>query len=167
MDSLTPPPPPVQLPSPPKSVLKAWTRPAQLTAAFFFTLAFVLLALRMYGASRWACKPLEVAAGPIYQIDLNHADRAELLQLPGIGPQLADRIVQHRRQHGPFHSVDDFQHVSGIGPLTLERLRSWICVGPEGKDDAKSTTRTLTSLDSSPEKGSESGRGGGAKAAAL
>lgn len=56
-------------------------------------------------------------------IDINRAPAAELELLPGIGPALAARIVEHRQAHGPFRRVEDLTSVRGIGPVTLERLR--------------------------------------------
>ncbi|MEQ1832910.1 MAG: helix-hairpin-helix domain-containing protein [Candidatus Eisenbacteria bacterium] len=56
-------------------------------------------------------------------IELNTATASELDRLPGIGPVLAARIVEHRRRHGPFRSPDDLLSVPGIGPRLLERLR--------------------------------------------
>jgi competence ComEA-like helix-hairpin-helix protein len=56
-------------------------------------------------------------------INVNTAGPAELELLPGIGPALAQRIVDDRAAHGPFRSVNDLDRVKGIGPRTLERLR--------------------------------------------
>lgn len=53
-------------------------------------------------------------------ISLNSAGLDELKRLPGIGPELAGRIVAAR----PFHTIDDLLEVSGIGPATLDGLRS-------------------------------------------
>ena len=50
--------------------------------------------------------------------------------LPGIGPKMAQRIVDERRK-APFKTVDDLRRVSGIGPKTLERLRPFIPVGSD------------------------------------
>src|SRR4051812_22528807 len=61
--------------------------------------------------------------------DLNRADRAELLQVPGIGPHLADAILAHRSS-AAFASVDDLRQVKGIGPATLDKLRPWLSVEP-------------------------------------
>lgn len=57
------------------------------------------------------------------RIDLNRADARELDQLPGIGPVLAGRIVEHRRLAGPYRTVEELLAVRGIGPALLERLR--------------------------------------------
>ena len=56
-------------------------------------------------------------------LDLNGASEADLQALPGIGPQIARRIVAHRSEHGPFRSLEDLMAVRGIGPKTVERLR--------------------------------------------
>jgi len=55
--------------------------------------------------------------------DLNRATVAELDRLPGIGPVLARRIVEHRERLGAFHSADELLGVPGIGVRLLERLR--------------------------------------------
>lgn len=56
-------------------------------------------------------------------IDLNTASAAELEELPGVGPSIAQRILEHREKNGPFTSVDGLLEVSGIGPATLEKIR--------------------------------------------
>ncbi|MFU8819065.1 MAG: ComEA family DNA-binding protein [Desulfurivibrio sp.] len=55
-------------------------------------------------------------------ISLNRADQQTLAFLPGIGPTLARRIIEHRQVHGPFQSTDQLLQVPGIGPKTLERI---------------------------------------------
>jgi len=61
-------------------------------------------------------------------LDLNRADSAALVALPGIGPALAGRIVAERSRSGGFRSVDDLDRVRGIGPQKLERLRGLVTV---------------------------------------
>ena len=63
-------------------------------------------------------------------VDLNRAGLAELDGLPGIGPVLAGRILQHRNAHGPFREPEDLLAVPGIGPRLFERLRSRVRAGP-------------------------------------
>ena len=66
-------------------------------------------------------------AGPAGAVlDLDTATASELDRLPGIGPVLAARIVEQRRLHGRFRSVDELLSVPGIGPRLLERLRPWL-----------------------------------------
>lgn len=56
-------------------------------------------------------------------VDLNAATADGLEALPGVGPVLAERIVAHRDEHGPFTSVDELAEISGIGPSVLEQVR--------------------------------------------
>ncbi|HEY8305060.1 MAG TPA: helix-hairpin-helix domain-containing protein [Lapillicoccus sp.] len=56
-------------------------------------------------------------------VDLNTATLAALDTLPGVGPVLAQRIVDWRAQHGRFASVDELGEVSGIGDKLLEQIR--------------------------------------------
>jgi comEA protein len=61
-------------------------------------------------------------AGVSGPLNLNSATVADLDALPGIGPVLAQRIVDHRTAHGPFTSVDQLNDVSGIGPAIFADL---------------------------------------------
>jgi competence protein ComEA len=63
-------------------------------------------------------------------VDLNRATLADLDALPGIGPVLAGRILEHRKTHGPFRSLEELLAVRGIGPRLLERLRPGVVVRP-------------------------------------
>jgi competence protein ComEA len=60
-------------------------------------------------------------------IDVNRATAEELQKLPGIGPRMAQRILDERAK-GPFKSVEELRRVSGIGPKTLDKLRPFVCV---------------------------------------
>jgi competence protein ComEA len=62
------------------------------------------------------------------RVNVNRADEALLLTLPGVGPVLARRIMEVRSR-APFTSVEDLLRVSGIGPATLERLRGRVTTG--------------------------------------
>jgi competence protein ComEA len=60
------------------------------------------------------------------RIHLNRATAAELDDLPGIGPVIAERIVAHRTEHGPFTAVEDLLDVPGIGEAKLASLRDLV-----------------------------------------
>ncbi|MBT7864460.1 MAG: ComEA family DNA-binding protein [Gemmatimonadetes bacterium] len=57
-------------------------------------------------------------------IAINSADLAAWDSLPGIGPRTATAIIEFRRQHGRFSSIDELTQVRGIGVGTVTRLRS-------------------------------------------
>jgi competence protein ComEA len=65
---------------------------------------------------------------PSAPVDLNSATLAALDGLPGIGPVLAQRILDWRTAHGRFSSVDELGEVSGIGEATLADLRPVVTV---------------------------------------
>ncbi len=68
--------------------------------------------------------PVSTPAGK--KINLNTATLEELDSLPGIGPVLAQRIIEYRQTIGPFQSVDDLLHVKGIGSALLEKIRDLV-----------------------------------------
>ncbi|MFD0686587.1 ComEA family DNA-binding protein [Actinomadura fibrosa] len=61
-------------------------------------------------------------------LDLNAATAEQLDQLPGVGPVLAQRIVDYRTQHGAFRSVDQLQEVNGIGARRFADLKAKVHV---------------------------------------
>jgi competence protein ComEA len=61
-------------------------------------------------------------------VNLNAATVADLETLPGIGPALAQRIVDYRTEHGGFQRVEDLMEVPGIGPKKYESLKDHVAV---------------------------------------
>jgi competence protein ComEA len=57
-------------------------------------------------------------------LNINRASKSDFDSLSGIGPVIAGRIVTYRVQNGPFMAIDDLLKVAGVGPKTLERIRS-------------------------------------------
>jgi len=62
------------------------------------------------------------------RVRINVADETELQQLPGVGPVLAVRIIEHRDRYGPFRVVEDLLDVPGIGEGKLAALREAVLV---------------------------------------
>lgn len=65
---------------------------------------------------------------PDSPLDLNAATQGELEALPGIGPSLAQAIIQERDREGGFHTVDDLRRVRGIGDVRFAQLRELVRV---------------------------------------
>lgn len=61
-------------------------------------------------------------------IDINTADSTQLSTLPGIGPEIAERIVAYRSEHGLFKTTQDLGNVKGIGEKKLSKIASLIVV---------------------------------------
>lgn len=60
------------------------------------------------------------------KININTASRKSLEVIKGIGPTLADRIVQYREEHGPFDKVEGIVSVRGVSEKLVEKIRSQI-----------------------------------------
>ena len=61
-----------------------------------------------------------------YRININTATVEELDMLPGVGPALALRIIEHRLVYGPYQSIYELLEVEGLGETTLDRFKDYI-----------------------------------------
>jgi competence protein ComEA len=91
-----------------------------LNRKFFMTLLVVIL-LGLTSVIR-------VSAGDAEKININTATAEELMQLNGIGPKYAARIIEYREKHGPFKTPEGLMQVSGIGQKTFEKNQEIIIV---------------------------------------
>lgn len=67
------------------------------------------------------------------KININTASVEELQELPRIGPKVAQRIVDFRKEHGRFKRIEEIMKVKGIGESTFERIKDLITVGEKSK----------------------------------
>ena len=102
----------------------------QAVAAAVLAVALALLTGHWLWQGRLRGRLIELdRAEPIavkLQIDVNAADWPELCLMPGIGEQLAKRIVAERSENGPYRDWDDLRRVRGIGPRTLEGMKPYL-----------------------------------------
>ena len=98
-----------------------------LAAAGFLLALFLLRASDGRGASVTPQRNLPPETAP-EKIDHNRADAEELQTLPGIGEELAERIVCRRAENGAFESVEEIRSVDGIGEKKYEAIRELITV---------------------------------------
>ena len=68
------------------------------------------------------------SGGPATPVDLNSAGMDQLQTLPGVGPVLAQHILDWRAAHGRFASIDQLRQVTGIGPAKFESLKPLVTV---------------------------------------
>ncbi|MEO3783128.1 ComEA family DNA-binding protein [Actinocorallia sp. B10E7] len=70
------------------------------------------------------------STGPATPLDLNTATLEQLQELPGVGPVLAQRILDHRAENGLFRTVEQLQDVNGIGERRFADLKDEVHVTP-------------------------------------
>jgi competence protein ComEA len=78
------------------------------------------------GGSAPGGAPAGAAAGPAAPVSLNTATADQLDTLPGVGPVLAQHIIDYRQQHGGFRTVDELREVNGIGDRRFADLRDLV-----------------------------------------
>ncbi|MDD5212564.1 MAG: helix-hairpin-helix domain-containing protein [Sulfuricurvum sp.] len=61
-------------------------------------------------------------------INVNRANSAQLQTLNGIGPTKAQEIINYRKSHGGFKTVEELVNVKGIGPKTLMKMKSQVAI---------------------------------------
>jgi competence protein ComEA len=94
------------------------------------TLAVLGLLGVLVGSAVWVAQSREIPPEPFspeeHRVDLNSDPAMVLSTLPGIGPSRARDIVAWRMKHGGFQRLENLAEVPGIGPKTVEQLRSRI-----------------------------------------
>ena len=75
--------------------------------------------------------PQEELRPDLTPLDLNTAGAEALAELPGIGEELARRVVEYREENGPFETLEDIMLVPGIGEGKFAALEGWIAVNGE------------------------------------
>jgi competence protein ComEA len=73
-----------------------------------------------------AAKPPAAATAPV---NLNTATAEQLATIPGVGPKMAERIIDYRQKNGGFKKVEDLMNVSGVGEKSFLKLKPLITVG--------------------------------------
>lgn len=86
----------------------------------------ILVAVLFFGISGAF---LQVSADS--KIDVNTAAVEQLTEIKGIGPVIAQRIVDYRQENGRFTSKEQLQEIKGIGPSTLAKIEERITLAPD------------------------------------
>ncbi|HEX3555688.1 MAG TPA: helix-hairpin-helix domain-containing protein [Thermoanaerobaculia bacterium] len=65
------------------------------------------------------------------KVNINSADSSQLSMLPRVGPSVADRIVEYRKENGPFKKPEDLMLVQGIGEKTFQLIKPYLATSGE------------------------------------
>ena len=71
-----------------------------------------------------AAAPVFAADAPSGVVNVNTATAEQLALLPGVGPAVAGRIIEHRQKNGDFKKAEDLLLVKGIGEKSFEKMKS-------------------------------------------
>lgn len=105
--------------------MKLLTHEKYLIALTLFFLVLLLAVAFFTSKAPNTVSPNEFSATPYY-IDINTASASELDTLEGIGPAIAERIIEYRTRNGSFKSIDELCEVSGISNNTLRKIKDYI-----------------------------------------
>lgn len=114
--------------------------------ALFMVLAIVAIAAIPAAAQQASAasssKPAaaKTAAAPAAPVNLNTATQPQLEGLPGIGPKVAERILEYRQKNGSFKKIEDLMNVKGIGEKSFLKLKPLLMV-TEKADRAGASAR--------------------------
>jgi competence protein ComEA len=71
-----------------------------------------------------------VTATATAPVNLNTATAEQLATIPGVGPRMAERIIDYRQKNGGFKKVEDLMNVSGVGEKSFLKMKPLITVTP-------------------------------------
>jgi competence protein ComEA len=63
-------------------------------------------------------------------VNLNTATAEQLATIPGVGPRMAERIIDYRQKNGGFKKLEDLMNVSGVGEKSFLKMKPLITVTP-------------------------------------
>jgi len=97
--------------------------------SYLLVLAAFLVAVMLVAEPNnvWAAPSSgQTGANQVAMVNLNQASLEDLTSVRGIGPSIAQRIVDYRTDHGSFESVSDLTRVKGIGQATYEKIKQQV-----------------------------------------
>jgi competence ComEA-like helix-hairpin-helix protein len=98
-----------------------------LTKQEILVLSFIgLAALLGIGINFYSKSNLLIEKQTVFKININTADKEELMKLDGIGLTLAERILKFRNRYGPFKKIEDIKKIYGIGEEKFKLIKDYL-----------------------------------------
>ena len=100
--------------------------------SFSLYIGMALTMAMLFGGTDWAMNayaaPIQQEQAQVKLVSINKADSDELQSVRGIGPVIAGKILQYRKEHGSFEHVEDLSKVPGIGHAKFEKIKTQITI---------------------------------------
>lgn len=90
------------------------------------TVTGLILALLLAALPSLAAEAKPEGGGGGKKVNINSADAGQLALLPRVGPSVAQRILEYRKQNGPFKKAEDLMLVQGIGEKTFQLIKPYV-----------------------------------------
>jgi len=112
---------------------RRWVSRAETIAAFVLAVLFLAWVGAIFVQQRLTGTDIDIVRNSAetgrYKVDLNQADKGELMLLPGIGEVRSDRILAWRAEHGRFLGLDEVKAASGLSDSALDAIRDLVTLG--------------------------------------
>lgn len=106
----------------------AFTRQERQVILFLFTLALLGAGINFAIRINSKSEILPVLRLDIGKVNLNQADKEVLMEAPGIGEKLAQRILDYRAREGGFRDIEELKNINGINGCRYEKLKDYFVV---------------------------------------
>ena len=106
----------------------AFTRQERRVILFLFTLALLGAGINFAIRINSKSKIIPVLHLDIGKVNLNQADKEVLMEAPGIGEKLAQRILDYRSREGGFGEIEELKNINGISGYRYEKLKDYFVV---------------------------------------
>ena len=103
--------------------MHAWFRCTVVITSALMLVASAAAAAEKAAKTSGPTSTVSATVGSDAKVNINTAGAKELTTLGGVGPKLAERIVEYRDAHGPFKKPEDLKKVEGVGKALFERNR--------------------------------------------
>ena len=104
------------------------TRQERQVILFLFTLALLGAGVNFAVRINSRSKIMPAFCLDLGKVDLNKADKGALMEVPGVGEKLAQRILEYRGRQGSFRQTEELKNIAGINAYRYERLKDYLIV---------------------------------------
>ena len=106
----------------------ALTREEQKILVFLAAISLLGLSINFLIKHNAPLKAIFANSTTIGKLDLNTASRDSLINLPGIGPKSAERIIEYRAQHNGFKTLEELKDIKGVTTSRYQQLQEYLFV---------------------------------------